>query len=68
MSTHEDLGDSEARAAKWADEFLSRITQPVDSNARTMAYEAMKLGWIVGYKAALSDVVIMRDNATELKH
>ena len=60
------------RAAAHADNFLDNVqlreNTEADPKVRAMARNALIAGWLVGYAAAMGDVVFLRQVAGAVKH
>ena len=68
MGKHEDVTNFRARADEWADEFLLKLPQPVSPGASTLARDALRLGWMVGYNTAICDGAIIQSAEGSVKH
>ena len=69
IKNHEDLFQFEQRAREYADEFLLKINMPSGASAtRTMAGDALRVGWLAGYGQCLKDLILVRKAENEVKH
>ena len=66
MSRHET--ELKARAGRFADEFLSKIPQSTSPGAVDVARDALRIGWMVGFDAAIRDVALIQCADGAVKH